>query len=387
MLIAWVVILGIAKGLKLEKHGFELKIYSLVYKNQQVQSVLTKILGRTRRGIKVFANVSVVAGFLMMGFAFWFLISNVSKYFVAPTEFSQLTVLIPGVTLTSSSSILYFLLSIPVVLVIHEGAHGIVATLEKIKIKTGGFAIFIAMFAGFVEPDEEEFNKAKKISKLRVIGAGATSNVIFALALGVILLTNPFFAMVVPEPLLSIFYDLPDGVLVLSIIENSGAERAGLLANDIITSINGIQILSPLDFQKTELIPGEIAKVSILRDGQVLQFPVEVIPSPEDPERGLIGIIRDNSFAYKPVLNFIEWNDPGVSMFLLWLWMISFFIGIINMLPLPILDGGKFIHTIIDKKISDKAVNTTMWGIYAFTFALFGLNIALSYIKSGWFTI
>ena len=387
MLIAWVVILGIAKGLKLEKHGFELKIYSLVYKNQQIQSILTKVLGRTRRGIKIFANVSVVAGFLMMGFAFWFLLSNVSKFFVAPTEFSQLTVLIPGVTLTSSSSILYFLLSIPIVLVVHEGAHGIVATLEKIKIKTGGFAIFIAMFAGFVEPDEEEFNKAKKISKLRVIGAGATSNVIFALALGLILLTNPFFAMVVPEPLLSTFYDLPDGVLVLSIIPNSGAEKAGLLANDIITSINGIKILSPLDFQKVDLKPSEIAQVSVLRDGQIKQFPVEVIPSPEDPEKGLIGIMRDNSFAYKPVLNFIEWKDPGVSMFLLWLWMISFFIGVINMLPLPILDGGKFIHTIIDKKISDKAVNTTMWGIYAFTFALFGLNIALSYIKSGWFTI
>jgi len=387
VLIAWVVILIVAKGLKLEKYGFELKIYSLVYKNQQVQSALTRMLGRTRRGIKIFANVSVVAGFLMMGFAFWFLLSNISNYFVAPTEFSQLTVLIPGVTLTSSSSILYFLLSIPIVLVIHEGAHGIVATLEKIKIKTGGFAIFIAMFAGFVEPDEEEFNKAKKISKLRVIGAGATSNVIFAFALGLILLTNPFFAMVLPEPLLSTFYDLPDGVLILSIIENSGAEKAGLLANDIITSINGIQILSPLDFQKTELIPGEIANVSVLRNGQILQFPVEVIPSPEDPQRGLIGIMRDNSFAYKPVLNFIEWNDPNVSMFLLWLWMISFFIGIINMLPLPILDGGKFIHTIIDKKISDKAVNITMWGIYAFTFALFGLNIALSYMKSGWFTI
>ena len=385
VLIAWVIILGVAKGLKLEKHGFELKIYSLVYKNQQVQSILTKILGRTRRGIKVFANVSVVAGFLMMGFAFWFLLSNVSKFFVAPTEFSQLTVLIPGVTLTSGPAILYFLLSIPIVLIIHEGAHGIVATLEKIKIKTGGFAIFIAMFAGFVEPDEEEFNKAKKISKLRVIGAGATSNVIFALVLGAILLTNPFFAMVVPEPLLSMFYDLPDGVLVLSIIPDSGAEKAGLLANDVISSINGIPILSPLDFQKADLKPGEIAKVSILRDGQTLQFPVEVIPSPENPEKGLIGI--SNFIKYKPVLHFIEWKDPGVSMFLLWLWMISFFIGVINMLPLPILDGGKFIHTIIDKKISDKAVNITMWGIYAFTFALFGLNIALSYIKSGWFTI
>ncbi|MBA4448261.1 MAG: site-2 protease family protein [Nitrosopumilaceae archaeon] len=383
--MAWVVIVIVAKGLKLEKYGFEIKAYSLTYKNKQVNSVLLKLLSRTRRGIRVFADVSVISGFIMMGFAFWFLLNNVANFFVAQTEFSELTVLIPGVTLTSAASITYFLLSIPVVLVIHEGAHGIVAALEKIKIKTGGFAIFIAMFAGFVEPDEEEFNKAKKISKLRVIGAGATSNVIFAFALGAILLTNPFFAMVLPEPLLSTFYELPEGVLILSIIENSGAEQAGLLANDIITSINDKPILSPADFPS--LNPGDTASVSVLRDGQPLEFSLQVMPAPDDPERGLIGIMRDNSFAYKPVLNFIEWNDPNVSMFLLWLWMISFFIGIINMLPLPILDGGKFIHTIIDKRISEKAVNGVMWAIYAFTFALFGLNIALSYVKSGWFTI
>jgi membrane-associated protease RseP (regulator of RpoE activity) len=385
--MAWVVIVLVAKGLKLENRGFEIKAYSLTYKNYGVQDALTKMLNRTRRGIKVFADVSVVAGFLMMGFAFWFLLNNVSNYFVEPTEFSELTVLIPGVTLTSSASITYFLLSIPIVLVIHEGAHGIVATLEKIKIKTGGFAIFIALFAGFVEPDEEEFNRAKKISKLRVIGAGATSNVIFSFALGVILLTNPLFAIVVPEPILGWMYDEPDGVLILSIIEGSGAEKAGLQPNDIITAINGIDVRTPLDFQKADIVPGQTVNVSILRAGQQLEFPIVIMPSEDDPERGLIGIIRDNSFAYKPVYNFIEWNNPSLSMFLLWLWMISFFIGIINMLPLPILDGGKFIHSIIDKKISERTVNGLMWGIYGFTFALFGLNIALSYIKSGWFTI
>ena len=383
--MAWVVVVIIAKVLKFEKYGFEIKAYSLVYKNKGINDTLIKILGRTKRGIKIFADVSVVAGFIMMGFAFWFLLNNILNFFAVPDDFAPLTVLIPGVTLTSAPAITYFLLSIPIVLVIHEGAHGIVAALEKIRIKTGGFAIFIAMFAGFVEPDEEEFEKAKKISKLRVIGAGATSNVLFALILGVVLLTNPFFAMVLPEPLLSIFYELPEGVLILSIIENSGAEQAGLLANDIITSINDIPIYSPIDFPS--LNPGETASVTVLRDSQELTYGLEVMASPDDPERGLIGIMRDNSFAYKPVMNFIEWNDPNVSMFLLWLWMISFFIGIINMLPLPILDGGKFIHTIIDKRISDKAVNITMWGIYAFTFALFGLNIALSYMKSGWFTI
>ena len=162
VLMAWVAIYVTAKTLKLERYGFTIKPYSLTYKNYNVQTALTRLLGRTRRGIRVFADVSVVAGFLMMGFAFWFLFSNILNFFVQPTEFAELTVLIPGVTLTSASAIMYFLLSIPIVLVVHEGAHGIVATLEKIKIKTGGFAIFIAMFAGFVEPDEEEFDNAKK---------------------------------------------------------------------------------------------------------------------------------------------------------------------------------------------------------------------------------
>ena len=386
VLIAWVVILIAAKSLKLEKHGFELKAYSLTYKNTQVQSVLSKILTRTRRGIRVFADVSVVAGFLMMGFAFWFLLNNLSNFFVEPTEFAELTVLIPGVTLTSGPAIAYFLLSIPIVLVIHEGAHGIVASLEKIKIKTGGFAVFIALFAGFVEPDEEEFDKAKKISKLRVIGAGATSNVIFAFALGALLLTNPIFALILPEPLVEWFYDAPDGVLVISIIPDSGAEKAGLQSGDLITAINGVVIITPLDFQKIDLKPGDTVTVTVQRNGQQLQLPVEIMPSPDDPNRGLVGIMRDNALSYKPVYNFIEW-DPQVSMFLLWLWMISFFIGIINMLPLPILDGGKFIYTIIENKASEQKINGIMWAIYAFTFVLFGLNIALSYVKSGWFTI
>ena len=387
VLIAWVVIFVTAKALKLERFGFTIKPYSLTYKNYKVQSALTKMLTRTKRGIRVFADVSVVAGFLMMGFAFWFLLANISNYFVEPTEFAELTVLIPGVTLTSASAILYFLLSIPIVLVVHEGAHGIVATLEKIKIKNGGFAIFIALFAGFVEPDEEDFDKAKKISRLRVIGAGATSNVIFAFALGAILLTNPMFAIILPEPVLGWFYESPEGVLVLSVIEGGGAEQAGIKENDIISKINDVRIVSPIDFQKINLIPGEVVNVTVLRDGQEIVFPVTIMPAPDDPERGLVGIMRDNNLSFKPIYNYIEWNNPQFSMFLLWLWMISFFIGIINMLPLPILDGGKFIHTIIDKKISEKSVNGAMLGIYAFTFIIFGLNIALSYMKSGWFTI
>ena len=381
MLIVWGVILGIAKVLKLENRGFSLTAYSLIYKNAQVQTVLTKVLGRTRRGIKVLADVSVVGGFLMMGFMFWFLISNINAFFTAPATFNPLTPLIPGVTIVSIDFIIYFLLSIPIVLIVHEGGHGIVATLEKIKIKSGGVGVIIAMFMGFVEPDEDEFNNAKKISKLRLIGAGPGANMVFAFALGLILLTNPLFAIVLPEPLLDTFYESPDGVLVLSVMENSGAEKSGLRANDIITSINGVPAFSPPAFQS--LNPGDIADVTILRDGQSLQFSIEIMESPDNPERGLVGITRDNSIPYKPVLNFVEWTNHHVSMYLLWLWMISFFIAVFNMLPLPVLDGGKFIHSIIGDKLSEKSTNIVMRGIFVVTFAIVIINFGLTYSK-GW---
>ena len=385
VLVAWVALLGAAKLLRLERHGFELKPYSLVYKNHGVQHYLVRMLGRTRRGVRIFADVSVVSGFAMMGFAFWFLLDNIAKFLVAPAEAAELTVLIPGVTLTSGPAILGFLLSLPVVLIMHEGAHGIVAALEKIKVKSGGFAVFVAIFAGFVEPDEEEFEKARKVSKMRVIGAGATANVIFALALGLLLLTNPVFALVVPEPLLSAFYEVPEGVTVLETMEGFGAARAGLAEGDVITSIGGAQVVSAVDLERAGLEPGQTVQVGALRDGQPVEFQVQVMPSPDDPERGLLGIIRDGA-SFVPVYGFIDWH-PQVSMYLLWLWMISFFIGIINMLPLPILDGGKFIHIIMSGRMRESRVNAAMWGIYSFTFAVFALNIGLSYVKSGWFTI
>ena len=399
VLIAWVAIFAVAKGLRLERYGFSIKPYSLTYKNYKVQDALVRLLGRTRRGVRVFADVSVIAGFIMMGYVFFFLLLNISNYFVEPDEFAELTVLLPGVTMTSASAIMYFLLSIPIVLVIHEGAHGIVGVLEKINIKTGGFAIFIAMFAGFVEPDEEQFGKAKKISRLRLIGAGPTSNVIFAFILGAILLTNPLFAMGlggVPgaEPLVDVFYEsAAAGVLVLSVIDGGGAQQAGIQENDMIIKINDVNINSAADLQANPVEPGDTVNVTILRDGNEIVFPVTIMASPDDPERGLIGIMRnDMGQLPEPVFNFIDWNlDTSFgwqfSWFLLWLWMISFFIGIINMLPLPILDGGKFIHTIIEGKISEKAVNGTMMAVYAISFIVFGLNIGLSYVKSGWFTI
>lgn len=387
VLIAWCIVFAIAKVSKLDKRGFEVKPYSITYKNQNVQLLLTRLLGRTERATRIFSNASVVLGFIMMGAGFWYLISNLSNFFVKPEAFAEMTVLIPGVTIQSSANIAYFLLAVPIVLVMHEGAHGIVATLEKIKIKTGGFAVFIALFAGFVEPDEEEFAKAKKISRLRVIGAGATSNIIFSFVIAGLLLFNPSFALIMPDGIRNVLYSEPLGVPIISVEPGSGAEKAGLQKDDIITGINGVHITLPQDFAKVQLKPGDTATVTLTRSGQTLQIPVIVTPSKDDPQKGMLGIMRAALPSYQPVVPYyIHWS-PEVFMFLLWLWMLSFFIGIFNMLPLPILDGGKFVHSIIEKRMSEKALKGTMLSLYTFTFILFALNIALSALKSGFITI
>jgi membrane-associated protease RseP (regulator of RpoE activity) len=152
------------------------------------------------------------------------------------------------------------------------------------------------------------------------------------------------------------------------VFEGGGAQQAGIQENEVIIRIDDVNIASAIDLQKNPLEPGDTVNVTILRDGSEIVFPVTIMASPDNPERGLIGIMRNNQLP-TPVFNFIDWNlDTSLgfkfSMFLAWLWMISFFIGIINMLPLPILDGGKFIHTIIDGKVSEKTVNGTMMAVY-----------------------
>jgi len=390
LLIAWVAIIGTAKALRLEKRGFEIKPFMLMYKNHGVSSTLDKIVSINRSAVSIFSNVSVVAGAAMMVFAVWFLVNNLINYFHANEQFSEVTLLIPGVTIRSVPNLVYFLLAAPIVLVIHEVAHGIVARLEKIKVKSGGFAIIIALIAGFVEPDEEEFNRARRISKIRVIAAGSTSNMLFSFIIVGLLLFNPSFGNVLEAlspTLRGLFYNDPIGVPIVSVIEGSGAEKAGIKAGDIIVGINDTQVRTPQDLAKVKLTPGEQVNVKVLRDGELINLQVTIGRAEDDPNRGLIGIVRDMFPYMPPKVNFwIPWPQE-VFMFLLWLWMLSFFIGIFNMLPMLPLDGEKYISSLVENKVSDDKFKVIRIGVNAFGFSLLIANIVATVIKSGFITI
>ena len=74
---------------------------------------------------------------------------------------------LPGLTI-SWESFPYLVLAISLVLATHELAHGIATRVDNVPLKSAGVFIAVVLFGGFVEPDEEQLEKASNQTKMRV---------------------------------------------------------------------------------------------------------------------------------------------------------------------------------------------------------------------------
>ena len=387
----WGAIYVIGKVAKPERKGFSIKPFYLVYRSQRVDGILGR-LARPEKFWKLFANVSVILGVIFMVAAFSYLVSNLYSFFFAPQSFSEVTVLLPFVTIRNTEVLTYFFLSLPIILIVHEGGHGVIAKLEKIKVKSGGFAIIAALFAGFVEPDEEDFNKAKSISRLRVLGAGSGANIMCAVIVSALLITTPTFAFVLDSlPGLSaakpLFYEDSLGVPIFDLIPDGGAGKAGLKPNDIITSVKGVTIKTPIDFNKVSLAVGESIEVVVLRNGQLLTRSLLTGPSPVNASRGAIGITHSGQPYYPPRISLGFQMPREVASFLFWLFFLSFNIAIFNMLPFYPLDGDGFLNALISAKVPENRRKLVRTSINTVALGLLIANMVATFIKSGFITI
>lgn len=77
------------------------------------------------------------------------------------------------------------------------------------------------------------------------------------------------------------------GALVLATLAETPAEKAGLLAGDVILSFNGIRTRSPgeLAFVAQRAVAGHDAELEVLRDGETRIVLVEVGMHPADARR------------------------------------------------------------------------------------------------------
>ncbi len=72
------------------------------------------------------------------------------------------------------------------------------------------------------------------------------------------------------------YYDLVEGVYIVSVERNSAADRAGMRRGDIIIKSNGIETLTTAEINdiKNELEPGDEMVLTVIRDGNEIEITV-----------------------------------------------------------------------------------------------------------------
>ncbi|MCB1153553.1 PDZ domain-containing protein, partial [bacterium] len=84
------------------------------------------------------------------------------------------------------------------------------------------------------------------------------------------------------------YYNVPDGedgLLVNKVLENSPAQKAGILISDVLLKLNAVDLKSAAQLQliTADLTPGTTHKLIVWREGRQLEFPVQIEELPSAP--------------------------------------------------------------------------------------------------------
>ena len=250
--------------------------------------------------------------------------------------------IIPGIDIPLFAGII----SLVILLIIHEFSHGILARRAKVKLKSIGFLLFgIIPIGAFVEPDEKEVEKLNGRTQSKIFSAGISANFIAMLA---------FFAVMVPM----IFYVVPNlyhtGVFVSG--TSPGYPANGILKQGMqILSWNGylIKNLSSFSVAAAHDYPGSIVRVTT--DTGSYAFTAIRQLNSTNSTRGLIGVeVYQKSTPINSSLStrslLLIYSIVALSF------MLNFLVAVVNLLPIPGFDGWRIFKTNVKHDAAIKAL-------------------------------
>jgi Do/DeqQ family serine protease len=84
----------------------------------------------------------------------------------------------------------------------------------------------------------------------------------------------------------SLGFDRPGGVVVKELFPGGPADKAGLKPGDVLLAINNRDVQDPqgMAFRLATLPIGDAAKMTIVRKGEQMDLPVQLMPAPREPE-------------------------------------------------------------------------------------------------------
>jgi regulator of sigma E protease len=342
---------------------------------------------------------------------------------------------IPGIAV----KIVAFLFLLGVLVIIHEWGHYIMSKRGGVPVEefSIGFGPVIAKLfqqgettfnlralplGGFVrtvgmEPGDETpggYNVQPIWTRVKIISAGALINLFF----GFLIFVGLGMTAGLPSERSAI-------VGVGQVMSGSAAEKAGMKAGDTILSINGQPVNDPEALTKTiQANPGKAVQMEMKRDGT--NVPLTAVPEAVKEDGKTVGrlgfavraqnlwvrhgfvesIVVGGQRSYDMAAGILKslgtktvWTkrqlggpiliaqatgdmvDQGLKYYLWFMGMFSINLGVLNLLPLPVLDGGHLVLLAIEavrkRKPSEKFV-MAFQGIGVVVLGLFFIFIMAS---------
>ncbi|HYC26468.1 MAG TPA: site-2 protease family protein [Nitrososphaerales archaeon] len=267
-----------------------------------------------------------------------------------------------------------------VAMIVHEGAHGVVARSLGFPVKSSGLLFFLFIPIGaFVEVDEEALKLGRARDSGRILAAGAGVN--FVLGIVFLLLLFNLVSSMTPAANGIAVVGVDTSISVNNTTVITPASRAGIVPGDFIVEINNVHTTDPGQISGASWYrPGDVINVTISRGGKVMQLDnITLLANPANSTLGYIGVdlkgysslqgtvsTYTGSFFTRPIMylciptfpscqslapfsdqNSIFYTSPygswtaPLANFLYWFFFLNFNLAIFNALPIYPLDGGQ----------------------------------------------
>ncbi|NIO22997.1 MAG: hypothetical protein GTN38_03140 [Candidatus Aenigmarchaeota archaeon] len=372
-----VFIIALAVIVLIDRKNITRESIIILRKTQRGKNLLFKIGSKFPRGWKFLGMLGVFVTFVASVFGVYFLLNVVVTAIVVEEAVGGLSFVLPSPTpdvviLPGVFAIPFWhlIISLGLLIVVHEGSHGLMAIREKVPIKSLGWGLLLVIPLAFVEPNEKILQKRGNWPQLRVFAAGSFANFIVA---GVVLLIS--------FPLLSGLFTA-SGVGFVGYDEGFPAKEVNLTG--LIVKINGQDVMNRDDLQSVmeSISPNQTIEI-ITKDydeERKVVFRTYNLTTAEriDDEGkptgkayiGIRGVLDGNDisrfvfpaafFANPDFRMFFSLNEgleaySSVIFFFLslltFLFIINFGVGLVNMLPIKPLDGGRM-WEIVFKRLS-----------------------------------
>jgi membrane-associated protease RseP (regulator of RpoE activity) len=302
---------------------------------------LTKLYMGSLEGI-----IAVLGG--SVGLIILLLTNGAYNILTQPGAAPTITPVIPGVKIPGAAfyvPLWHGLIALFVVVVVHEFSHALLARAERIKVNSLGYGFLAILPLAFAEPDEKELKKAESIKKSRIFAIGSASNILFGVAVAVIL-----FSFISPVLHVNALVYAPLNHTEFNISEPFPAQSYNMTG--FILEVDGIKISDVDTFSEimSNKKPSDYVTIKTTKG----TYNIKLTENPSNKTKAYLGIGFSSDMGIVKVLkekyrkNEIEANALNFIIEVLsFIILLNIGIGMANFMPFKPLDGGLLLEEIL----------------------------------------